>query len=104
MTAKKTKPARKPVPATDRHIGVRVTPELAAALETRRMRMIQERPGSNVTLSDVVRITLHREVEGTSIRLTPLAARAAVEGAEREGAGVHAYVERLILDAIPEAE
>ncbi len=38
----KTKTARKPLPATDKHIGVRVTPELAAALEGRRVELLRE--------------------------------------------------------------
>ncbi len=102
---KKTKVARKPLPATDRHIGVRVTPELAAALETMRVGMDLQRPGARTSTSDIVRMVLHREIDGTSLHLNPLAEQAAREGAEREGlANASAYVERLVLAAIPEAE
>ncbi len=104
MKPTKKKPARKPVPATDRHIGVRVTPELAAALETRRAEMALVWPGATWTISDFVRMTLQREVNGQLIPLTPLAARAALEGAEREKSTPSAYLERLVLAAIPEAE
>ncbi len=100
----RTRTARKPLPATDRHLGVRVTPELAAALEGRRQEMLRAWPGATVTTSDVVRITLQRAIESEPIHLTPLTAQAAYEGAEREGIDPSAYVERLVLAAIPEAE
>ncbi len=47
---------------------------------------------------------IQRDLGGESVRLSPLAAMAAREGAARESVTSSAYVERLVLDAIPEAE
>jgi hypothetical protein len=45
-----------------------------------------------------------RHTSRVVLRLSPLAAQAIREGAEREGMTVSSYIERLALGAIPDAE